>query len=166
MKGNEAEYVIPLSWLFTQPKPKRNNKAIKLIKAFVEKHTRKKDTVITMEVNEFLWKQSRHCPRRVPVVLKAEGEKIYVYLKGGKQLEADKKARKISEERRKKDEKEKTEKEKAKTAEEKKEEKTAAREQQKKAEEKKGMEKAARATEWKRGQKLKPRTEQKTDSSD
>src|SRR3989338_7926410 len=128
MKGNEAEYMVPLKWLFTQPKPKRTNKAIGVIKAFVKKHTRKTDVLISPELNEFLWERARHVPRRVAVVLRLEGEMVTVYLKGGKHLEADKKARKAVEDAKKKKEREdqeKTQKEKAKTAEAKKEEKAA-----------------------------------------
>ncbi|HIH17051.1 MAG TPA: hypothetical protein HA252_06620 [Candidatus Diapherotrites archaeon] len=154
MKGNEAEYMVPLKWLFTQPKPKRTNKAIGVIKAFVKKHTRKTDVLISPELNEFLWERARHVPRRVAVVLRLDGERVTVYLKDGKQLESDKKARKAVEDAKKKKEREdqeKAEKEKAKTAEAKKAEKAAEAAQQKKAEEKREREGAARASEMKRG---------------
>lgn len=62
-KEGEKVYTIPLKKVFRQPKTKRVNKAIKIIKAFLFKHTGKR---IKMEgsLNEILWKRGRENPPR------------------------------------------------------------------------------------------------------
>ncbi|MFA4907757.1 MAG: 50S ribosomal protein L31e [archaeon] len=91
MKGDKAEYVIPLRQAFNTPRSRRADKAIFLIREFVKKHTRAnaKDIAISNEVNEFVWKQSKFTiPRRVDAVLKKDGSRVTVFIKGGKEIEA------------------------------------------------------------------------------
>ncbi|MFH1256304.1 MAG: hypothetical protein V1494_03340 [Candidatus Diapherotrites archaeon] len=148
MKGNEAEYTVPLQWVFTQPKTKRLRKAVAELRRFAVKHSRAEKVLVSNEVNEFINRQSIHLPRRIEVVLfrhKGEEEEVRVFLKGGKGL-AEEKKRKAEDEKKKKKEKEEKEK---KTAEEKKAEKAKEEEEAKKLEEKREKEKAAQKAEIK-----------------
>jgi ribosomal protein L31E len=148
MKGNEAEYVVPLRDVFNSPKGKRARRTIAEIKKFVWKHARSEDVRITTDVNQYLNKNSWHIPRKISVVLVKDKEKVSVYLKGSKQLEMDKKKASEKEKARKAKEDAKKAKEAAK---EKKEESAEDEEQKKKLEEKREKEKAAAALERKRG---------------
>jgi|SRR3989338_2971885 len=87
MKGEQAEYMIPLRTAFRFPKPKRMIKTLGVIRQFVFKHTRKKDVLIANEVNEYLHKNSKNVPRRVDSVIVIDGEKAMVFLREGKGLE-------------------------------------------------------------------------------
>ena len=86
MKGEQAEYMIPLRTAFRFPKPKRMIKTLGVIRQFVFKHTRKKDVLIANEVNEYLHKNSKNVPRRVDSVIVIDGEKAMVFLREGKGL--------------------------------------------------------------------------------
>lgn len=89
MKGDKAEYVIPLRQAFNTPRTRRADKAIFLIREFVKKHTRvpEKDIAISNEVNQLVWKQSRtNIPRKIDAVLKREDKRIFVFLKNGKEM--------------------------------------------------------------------------------
>ena len=90
MKGDKAEYVIPLRQAFNTPRSRRADKAIFLIREFVKKHTRaaEKDIAISNEVNQYVWKQSRSSiPRKIDAVLRREDKRVFVFLKGGKEIE-------------------------------------------------------------------------------
>lgn len=90
MKGDKAEYVIPLRQAFNTPRTRRADKAIFLIREFVKKHTRaaEKDIAISNEVNQLVWKQSRtNIPRKIDAVLKRDNKRIFVFLKGGKEMD-------------------------------------------------------------------------------
>lgn len=148
MKKEEQEYVLPLRNVFRAPKPKRHRRSITAIKRFVWKHARSKNVSITTDVNERIWKEGR-IPRRLEVLLRKEKDgKVIVYLKGSKQIAADKKMREA-------DKKKKEDKRKAKEAAEKKKkteaEKTAEADDAKKLKDKREKEKAAAAIEAKRG---------------
>lgn len=154
MKGDEAEYVVPLGRLFSQPRTKRARRSLGEIRRFVLKHTRNKNISITTGVNEFLWKNSYNIPHRVPVMLRKDGERIIVYLKGSRQIEEDKKKAKEAEGKAKKEKEGKEEKEKGKK-EEKAEKKTdeaikAEEDAKKKREEKRIKEVTAEKAEIKR----------------
>ncbi len=140
MKGNEAEYVIPLTDTIRQHTLKKARRAIVAVKRFVYKHARIKDVSISNEINEFVWSRSKNIPRKINAILLKDGEKVYVYLKGGKGLEEHKK--KAAAEKKEKASKEKA-KEAEKKAEEKKEKTAEEKQQEKLAEEKKAREKAA-----------------------
>ncbi len=95
MKGNEAEYVINLRECFNQPKPRRLKKAIRIVKEFVDKHTRIgiKNVVIGNSVNEAVYKGGDSPARKLDVVLRKKDNKVYVHMKGSRELEqAEKKA--------------------------------------------------------------------------
>jgi ribosomal protein L31E len=92
MKGNEAEYIISLRKAFDKPPIKRPKAALNEIKKFIKKHTRIENVLISNEVNEFIFKNSKNIPRKLNIVLLKQKNKIKVYLKGSKKLEEDKKA--------------------------------------------------------------------------
>ncbi len=142
MKGDEAEYIIPLRKAFTQPKGKRIRKALNIIRAFAEKHTRIEKVVLTKDLNEFLLKESKNIPRKVEVLFKKDGERLIIFLKGSREIEEFKK-KKAEEEKAK-------EKKKGKKEEKTKEEKEAEEEKERKKEEKKVREKAAEKADIKR----------------
>ena len=89
MKGNEAEYLINLRECFNQPKPRRLKKAIRIVKEFVGKHTRigVKNVVIGNSVNEAIYKGGDSPARKLNVILRKKDNKIYVHMKGSKELE-------------------------------------------------------------------------------
>jgi len=114
MKGEKAEYMIPLTDLFSMTETRRRVRVIKVIKKFVFKHTKNKNIFISGEVNEFVTKDSESFPRRVDSVLVKRDDAVWVYLKNGKQLALDEKkeadAKKKKEEEKKKAEKKEAEK--------------------------------------------------------
>ena len=140
MKGNEAEYVINLGYCFNQPKPRRLKKAIRVVKEFVDKHTRigTKNVVIGNSVNEAIYKGGDSPCRRLNVILRKKDNKVYVHMKGSRELEKLEK---------KPEEKKTREKEKPKTPEDIKAEEEA----KKRAEEKRLMESAAEKAAIKKG---------------
>ncbi len=140
MKGQEANYVIPLRKAFYFPPDKRVTKVIATMKNFVKKHTRRTKVYVSNEVNEFVHLKSKNVPRRISATILLEGERATVFLEKGKQLEQYKKK---SEEKKKKEKKEKASKEEAKKEETKEEDK-------KKLEDKRAKEEAAKASEIKR----------------
>jgi ribosomal protein L31E len=148
MKGEEAEYTIPLARAFNFPPTKRPRKAINAIKTFVYKHTRSKNTLITADLNKEIFKNSKNIPRKVKVMLRKEKDKIIVYLAGSKQIQEDRKKREEAKKKKEKPKKEvKTEKQEpaAEKSEEKKKE-----EKETKLKEKKEKEKSAQITDIKR----------------
>jgi len=146
MKGEQAEYIIPLRDAFKFPKPKRIIKTLGVIKRFAFKHTRKRDVLIAKEVNEFIHLHSKNIPRRIDSIILIDGENARIFLREGKEL---------AEFRKKLDEKKKAKEKKAEKKEEKgKEEKKAESEEDKelerKRQEKKAKEEAAMKTDIKR----------------
>ncbi len=86
MKGEQANYIIPLDRAFLFPPKKRIRKALNEIKRFVKKHTRAKEILVSTEINEFIHKNSKNIPRKISATLLKENEKVSVYLETGKQL--------------------------------------------------------------------------------
>lgn len=145
--GMQRDYVVPLKKAWKRSYTKKANKAVVALKRFAVKHTRFKaeDVSLSNEVNEALWRTGKfHVPRKLAITLKESEGKIRVYLKGGKTLAKEAKARLA---------KEKELKEKLKAAKEEKpvEEKAREEEKKRKLEEKRAQEKAAEALERKRG---------------
>ncbi|MBI4210451.1 MAG: hypothetical protein HY544_03015 [Candidatus Diapherotrites archaeon] len=152
MKGEQANYTIPLKKAFLFPPRVRIRKAIAEIRDFVKKHTRFKKYALSNEVNAFLHKNSKNIPHRIPAVLLKEQDRIAVFLQGGKEMETYIKQR---EEAKKRKEQKKTSAKKGakeeKSAEAIAESKEAEDEKRKKLEDKKAKEEAAKAAEMKRG---------------
>src|SRR3989344_4187316 len=114
MKGEQADYIIPLRDAFKFPKPKRMIKTLGVIRRFAFKHTRKRDVLIAKEVNEFLHLHSKNIPRRVDSVILIEGEKARIFLREGKELAEFKK--KLDEKKKAKEKKTEKKEEKGKEA--------------------------------------------------
>ncbi|MFH1225040.1 MAG: hypothetical protein V1676_04515 [Candidatus Diapherotrites archaeon] len=154
MKGNEAEYVISLVPVFSQPRTKRAKKAVKEVKRFVKKHARSDNAVITEELNREIWKNSKNIQRRLEVMLVKKDGKVYVYLSKGKQLAEDRK-READDKKKKEAEKKEKEKKAAEGKDGKKEAKDIEAEEaeKKKREEKREKEIAAEKGDIKRGMK-------------
>jgi len=141
MKGDQAEYIIPLQKVFLHPKTKRGNKAIAEIRNFARKHSGLDKVLISNELNAVVWKNSSNIPRKVEAVFWKDDDILRVYLKGSKELDKDKKA-KVEMEKEKKKKKEEKEK-KSKEEEMSDAEKAAKEEADRKKAEKKEKEKAA-----------------------
>ncbi|OYT61407.1 MAG: 50S ribosomal protein L31e [Thermofilum sp. ex4484_15] len=68
-------YTIPLRYAYFVPRPKRANKAIKLIREFVRRHLKVERVVIGNDVNEKIWERNRERPpRRIKVKVKKVDE--------------------------------------------------------------------------------------------
>ena len=147
MKGEQAEYIIPLRDAFKFPKPKRIIKTLGVIRRFAFKHTRKRDVFIAREVNEFLHLHSKNIPRRVDAVIVLEGEKARIFLREGKELAE---FRKSQADKKKAKDKKKDEKASKEDKEGKKAEKDEEKELERKREEKKIKEDAAMKSDIKR----------------
>ena len=145
--GTQRDYVIPLKEAVNRSYPRKADKAILTVKRFVLKHTRNPNVVLTQELNHFLWRTGKFkIPKKVNVTLKESEGRVFVYLKGSKQINLDVKKAKEKKEAEKKAAAGLVEKAKAKAQEVEEEEK-------KKLAEKKAKEKASEAAAMKRGQK-------------
>lgn len=145
MKGEQADYIIPLKKAFLFPKLKRIRKALTQIKKFVWKHARSKKVLVSNEINELLHANSKNIPHRIPATLFRDGDKVIVFKQKGRGIgEYLKKKEAV----KKKDKKDKEAKKEAK--EEKKEEAEKGEEHKRKLEEKKAKEESAKASEIKR----------------
>ncbi len=150
MKGDKADYVFNLKKAKMFTKDKRTRKALVALKGEVYKHTRNKNILISNEVNEFIHKNSKNIPERIPVTLKKIDEEMFVYLQGGTQLDIDEK--KFAQQKKEKQEQEKKEKKEEKKEEQKEpsKEETKKEEDKEKLEDKRVKEKASKAIEMKR----------------
>jgi len=86
----QESYIIPLQKAYDKPRTRRANVAVSLIFDFLRKHTRKEkeDVILTKEVNEFIWSKSiEKPPRQIPVSIRIKENKVYVFLKGSKEIE-------------------------------------------------------------------------------
>lgn len=74
-------YVVPLSRVYWGRRTNRADRAVRLIRRFVERHAKVDRVIITNEVNEYVWSRGREKPpRRVKVIVtikevEEEGEK-------------------------------------------------------------------------------------------
>jgi large subunit ribosomal protein L31e len=60
----ERVYTIPLREVFKAPKPKRANKAVRVVKDYLMKHTKAKTVKLDASINDALWANSREKPPR------------------------------------------------------------------------------------------------------
>jgi len=132
----EREFTIGLQKTYDIPKPRRANKAMATLKDFAYKHfrTKRKDVLISNQVNETIWEKGReNPPRKIEVKIVFTEGKANIFLKKEKV--------KIQKEEKKEEKK----------AEKKtKEEKQAEEEKERKKEEKKLAEKSAEKAAMKR----------------
>lgn len=76
-KMAEIVYTIPLREAFEAPRSRRANKAIKVVKNFLLRHTKAKDVKLDSSVNESLWDRGiRKPPRRIKVRVKKEEDTV------------------------------------------------------------------------------------------
>ena len=81
--SEERIYIIPLKEAYYVPRPKRANKAVKLIREFVKRHAKVERVKLAEEVNEYIWKRNREKPPRrikVKVVVHREEGEAEVFL--------------------------------------------------------------------------------------
>jgi len=71
-------YVIPLRRVYWGRRTNRADRAVKLVRSFVARHTKADRVVITNEVNNFIWSRGREKPPRevrvVVTIREVEGE--------------------------------------------------------------------------------------------
>ena len=60
----ERIYTIPLREVFNAPRPRRANKAVRLIREYVAKHTKANEVKLDASLNEAVWEHSREKPPR------------------------------------------------------------------------------------------------------
>ncbi len=66
-------YVIPLGRVYWGRRTNRAGRAVKLVRRFVQRHTKADQVLITNEVNEYIWSRGREKPpRRIKVIVKVE----------------------------------------------------------------------------------------------
>ncbi len=69
----ERVYTIPLRKAYRAPRPRRSEKAIKVIREFLERHTKPSVLKIDPSINEEVWKRGiEKPPRRIKVTVKIE----------------------------------------------------------------------------------------------
>ncbi len=70
-------YTIPLRDAFNAPRSKRVNKAVKVVKNFLLRHTKASNVKLDSSVNDHLWKRGiRKPPRRIKVKVKKEEDSV------------------------------------------------------------------------------------------
>jgi len=82
-------YMVPLKRAYDKPRTRRSNVAVKEIFDFLWKHTRKRkeDIILSKEVNEYVWKRGiQKPPRKIPISIKIEKDKVYVFLKDSAEI--------------------------------------------------------------------------------
>ncbi|MFQ6053296.1 MAG: 50S ribosomal protein L31e [Candidatus Bathyarchaeia archaeon] len=78
----ERIYTVPLTRAWVAPRYRRAEKAVTVLRAFVERHMKPSSTIIDPKVNEVIWRRGiRNPPRRIRVKLsKAEDGAVTVSL--------------------------------------------------------------------------------------
>lgn len=81
----ERVFDIPLAAAWTTPIKKRTPKAVRVLKAFIEKHMKTDTLAIDSEVNEIFWRRGiEGAPRHLRVrAVKGRDNKVTVYLVKG-----------------------------------------------------------------------------------
>jgi len=71
----ERIYTVPLGRAWIAPRYRRAEKAVTVLRAFVERHMKPTSTVIDTRVNEAIWKRGiQNPPRRIRVKLSKDDE--------------------------------------------------------------------------------------------
>ncbi|MFQ5800351.1 MAG: 50S ribosomal protein L31e [Candidatus Hydrothermarchaeales archaeon] len=68
----ERVYVIPLKEVKSGPRTKRAAKAIRYIRAFLQKHMKSEDVIIDSELNEKVWERGIE---KIPQKIRVKAEK-------------------------------------------------------------------------------------------
>ncbi|MEA3254558.1 MAG: 50S ribosomal protein L31e [Candidatus Altiarchaeota archaeon] len=73
----EKTYIIPLREAFNAPRTKRANKAVKIVKEFLTRHTKAGNVSLDSSINDVLWKRGREKPpRRIKVKVTTEEDTV------------------------------------------------------------------------------------------
>ncbi len=132
-------HTIPLRDAWKAARKKRAARAVRIVKEYAKRHSKRENVKIGLELNHKIWERgAEKPPRRVRVQIVPDPEDenvVWVELEGVKIAELEKREKKKKEEEAKKEEKPK---------EEKKEDKKASKTEEKKVEEKKSEEKAGK----------------------
>lgn len=73
----ERIYTVPLGRAWVVPRYRRAEKAISVLRAFVERHMKPTSIVIDTRVNEAIWRRGiQNPPRRIRVRLSKDGEGV------------------------------------------------------------------------------------------
>lgn len=73
--AKERIYTVPLKRAWIAPKYRRAEKAITVLKAFVQRHMKAESIIIDTKVNEEIWKNGiKNPPRRIRVKLSKDDE--------------------------------------------------------------------------------------------
>jgi large subunit ribosomal protein L31e len=127
----EKIFTIPLRKVFRAPRTKRAEKAIRLIREFLQRHMKCENVKLGKSINESVWARGiQKPPRKIRVHAKKEGDIVYAEILGIDIVIPKKKEVEKVEERKAK-EKEETEKEEEKPKEEEKEEEKVIEEKEK-----------------------------------
>jgi large subunit ribosomal protein L31e len=71
----ERIYTVPLGRAWVAPMWRRTEKAVTVLRAFVQRHMKPESIVIDTKVNEAIWSRGiGHPPRRIRVRLSKDGE--------------------------------------------------------------------------------------------
>jgi len=72
---DEIIYTIPLREAFNAPRTRRSNKAVRIVREFIRKHSKARDVRLDASVNEALWRRGiGKPPRRIRVKITKEDE--------------------------------------------------------------------------------------------
>ena len=76
-KPKENTYMIPLRGACSRHVSKRTEKAVRIVREFLKKHTKSKNVKLSPKLNEFLWARGRpKPPRSVRVKTTIEEDKV------------------------------------------------------------------------------------------
>jgi len=71
----ERIYTVPLGKAWVAPRYRRAEKAVTVLRAFVERHMKPASVIIDTEVNEAIWKRGiEKPPRRIRVRMAKDGD--------------------------------------------------------------------------------------------
>lgn len=77
----ERIYTVPLGKAYEALRTKRAQRSVKLLRAFVSRHMKSDEVIISNTVNAFLWQHSiQKPPRKVKIRAIREDGKVKVYL--------------------------------------------------------------------------------------
>jgi len=73
----ERIYTIPLDRAWVTPRYRRAEKAVTVLRAFVNRHMKPTSTIIDTKVNEAIWRRGiKNPPRRIRVKLSKDDEGV------------------------------------------------------------------------------------------
>ncbi|OYT43603.1 MAG: 50S ribosomal protein L31e [Candidatus Aenigmarchaeota archaeon ex4484_56] len=79
--SEEKIYIIPLRKAKRKPRSRRANAAIKIIREYLQRHTKTENIKIENNVNEYVWERGMHkIPRKVKVKTLKKKDGVYAEL--------------------------------------------------------------------------------------